>query len=183
MGQQEMEDWATSHFGQATFLCSQIWFTLKIRTIFQGCAENLALRSYRPQAKEDSDEEANDQPPPVEAAPAKEADDDQYEEEVLRQIAKDELNQPERAELEKCLRLKRRFRVNKSSPPGEQMGRLQQEIADTIMLFTSMVRKRLKRHVRLSIVALLSGYVHFRDILHQLLKEKVQKEEEFLWQM
>jgi len=51
------------------------------------------------------------------------------------------------------------------------------------MLYTGMVRKRLGSHVRLSAVSLLTGHVHFRDILNSLLRERVQKEEEFFWQM
>jgi hypothetical protein len=63
------------------------------------------------------------------------------------------------------------------------MDRMQLEIAETIMFYTGMVRKRLVAHVRISTVALLTGYVHFRDIVNTLLREKVQKEEEFFWQM
>jgi hypothetical protein len=63
------------------------------------------------------------------------------------------------------------------------MGRLQQEIADTIMLYTTMVRKRLLPHVRINTVGLLTIYVHFRDTVNAILREKVQKEDEFFWQM
>jgi len=102
---------------------------------------------------------------------------------VLRQIARDEGGCPERAQLEKVLRLKRRFRVVRTATTTVQMERLQQEIADTIMLYTGMVRKRLKGHVRQSTVALLTGYVHFRDILNALVREQVTREDEFFWQM
>lgn len=46
-----------------------------------------------------------------------------------------------------------------------------------------MVRKRLKNSVRQSTVALLTGYVHFRDILNGLMRDKVFKVDEFKWQM
>ena len=39
-----------------------------------------------------------------------------YLEEVHRQIAKDEVSFPERAQLEKVLRLKQRFRIDKKKP-------------------------------------------------------------------
>lgn len=44
-----------------------------------------------------------------------------------------------------------------------------------------MVRKRLASHVRLSAVSLLTGHVHFRDVLNYLLREGVQKGDEFAW--
>jgi dynein heavy chain len=46
-----------------------------------------------------------------------------------------------------------------------------------------MVRKKLKNNVRAATVALLTGYVHFRDILNGLMKDKVYRAEEFKWQM
>jgi len=39
LGTQGAEEWATAWPGQATYLCSQLWFTLRVRTIFAGCAE------------------------------------------------------------------------------------------------------------------------------------------------
>ncbi len=44
-----------------------------------------------------------------------------------------------------------------------------------------MVRKKLKAHVRMSTVALLTVYVHFRDVLAQLMHEKVYKADDFKW--
>lgn len=49
------------------------------------------------------------------------ADERAYTEEVHRQIAKDEIAFPERAQLEKVLRLKQRFRVNKKKSTFKQM--------------------------------------------------------------
>jgi hypothetical protein len=46
-----------------------------------------------------------------------------------------------------------------------------------------MVRKKLKNNVRAATVALLTGYVHFRDILNGLMRDKVYRAEEFKWQM
>jgi hypothetical protein len=66
-----------------------------------------------------------------------------------------------------------RFRVNKKLAAWEQMEKVMAEIADVIMIQAGMVRKRLPRHVRLSTIALLTGYVHLRDVLNQLLLEKV----------
>ena len=39
MGLQEVEQWISSWPGQATFLASQIWFTMKVHAIFAGSAE------------------------------------------------------------------------------------------------------------------------------------------------
>lgn len=100
-----------------------------------------------------------------------------------RQIAKDEVAAPERAQLEKILRLKRRFRVDKSKTAAEQMEKMYKEIADTIILYTGMVRKKLKGNVRAATVALLTGYVHFRDIVNGLVRDRVYKAGEFKWQM
>jgi dynein heavy chain len=63
------------------------------------------------------------------------------------------------------------------------MVKLHHEIASSIIEFTSMVKKRLKSHVRQSTVALLTGYVHFRDILNGLMRDKVYRADEFKWQM
>lgn len=209
MGTVAGEEWATAWPGQATFLCSQLWFTRRVRAIFAGSAEGSSGRygNARPEdegekPEGDAEKAAADSLPATEtaagsattapnAAPgsgnptenAELAEDRAYEEEVMRQIAKDEEFCPERAQLEKVLRLKRRFRVSKSAPAEAQMQRLQQEIAETIMLYTGMVRRRLKSHVRHSTVALLTGFVHFRDILTTLLREKVCREDEFFWQM
>jgi|TARA_B110000285_G_C14858321_1_gene483309 hypothetical protein len=57
-------------------------------------------------------------------------------------------DEPEQVQLEKVLRLKRRFRINKIRPITEQMNEMYQDIANTVILFTSMVRKKLKNHVR-----------------------------------
>jgi hypothetical protein len=50
---------------------------------------------------------------------AEEAEEKAYEDEVQRQIARDEVACPERAQLEKVLRLKRRFRVNRRAAVWE----------------------------------------------------------------
>ena len=63
------------------------------------------------------------------------------------------------------------------------MDKMLREITNMILLFTSMVRKKLAGHMRLSTVALLTGYVHFRDILNGLMRDRVYKAEEFKWQM
>lgn len=63
------------------------------------------------------------------------------------------------------------------------MEKVQKEIAHKILLFTSMVRKKIKSNVRAATVALLTGYVHFRDILNGLMRDKVYRAEEFKWQM
>jgi hypothetical protein len=57
-------------------------------------------------------------------------------------------DEPEQVQLEKVLRLKRRFRINKVRPITEQMNEMYQDIANTVILFTGMVRKKLKNHVR-----------------------------------
>jgi dynein heavy chain len=44
MGTQEVADWVSTWPGQATSLCGQLWFTLRVRAIFVGCAEGLAQR-------------------------------------------------------------------------------------------------------------------------------------------
>lgn len=81
------------------------------------------------------------------------------------------------------MRLKRRFRVHKGKTAPFQFNKAAQEINTTIIAFTAMVRKRLKNNVRASTVALLTVYVHFRDILNGLLRDRVYKADEFKWQM
>lgn len=63
------------------------------------------------------------------------------------------------------------------------MQRLLAEIGQAILHFTGMVRRRLANHVRLSTVSLLTGHVHFRDALNNLVQERVHREDEFAWQM
>jgi hypothetical protein len=46
-----------------------------------------------------------------------------------------------------------------------------------------MVRKKLPNYTRKSAEALLTGYVHFRDIMHGLIKERVFKQDDFKWQV
>lgn len=55
---------------------------------------------------------------------------------------------PEKAQLEKVLRLKQRFRVNKNRSPGKQMEAMQREVTTTILKFTGMVKEKLKKNVR-----------------------------------
>lgn len=59
------------------------------------------------------------------------------------------------------------------------MEAMQREITATILKFTGMVRQKLRRNVRQATVALLTCYVHFRDILNGFIKEQVQSQEEF----
>lgn len=63
------------------------------------------------------------------------------------------------------------------------MRKVIKEIGDTILQYTALVKKRLPHHVRLSTVSLLTGHVHFRDVLKSLLQDRVTKEDEFSWQM
>jgi hypothetical protein len=63
------------------------------------------------------------------------------------------------------------------------MSDMYQAIADNVLQFTGMVKKKLKKHVRQSTVALLTGYVHYRDILKGLMQDRVYKVDEFKWQM
>lgn len=58
-----------------------------------------------------------------------------------------------------------------------------EEVAETILCYTAIVKKRLPSHVRLSAVSLLTGHVHFRDVVKQLQAEQVYREEDFTWQM
>ena len=46
-----------------------------------------------------------------------------------------------------------------------------------------MVRKKLPNYTRKSAEALLTGYVHFRDILFGLIKDRVFKQDDFKWQI
>ena len=39
MGETDVEEWAAAWPGQATYLTCQLWFTLRVRSIFLGCAE------------------------------------------------------------------------------------------------------------------------------------------------
>ena len=94
-----------------------------------------------------------------------------------------ESEEPERGQLEKILRIKRRFRVNKTKPAVEQFDKLLTEIQTQILQYTSMVRKKLPNYTRKSAEALLTGYVHFRDIMHGLIKERVFKQDDFKWQV
>jgi hypothetical protein len=101
------------------------------------------------------------------------ADERAYIEEIHRQIAKDESANPDKAQLEKILRLKQRFRVNKKKPTPKQMDQLLQDIQGNILHFTDTVKRRIKIHVRKSTVALLTGYVYFRDVTNNLIRERV----------
>lgn len=92
------------------------------------------------------------------------ADERAYLEELHRIVKREEESYPERACVEKLLRLRARFRVNKKKPPNEQLEKLQEAILSTITKFTSMVRKKLKNNVRAAATALLTGYVHLRDV-------------------
>ena len=56
MGLQEVEQWISSWPGQATFLASQLWFTMKVHAIFAGSAER-ADRTVRYTAPADEAEE------------------------------------------------------------------------------------------------------------------------------
>lgn len=105
-----------------------------------------------------------------------------YLEELNRQIARDEQNNPELAQFEKVMKFSQRFRVNKDRSSFRQMVSLYRGIQDTIMDFTEMVRKRISYHIRQGTVALLTSYVNFRDIVNSLAREKVETKDEFRWQ-
>jgi len=48
---------------------------------------------------------------------------------------------------------------------------MQREITTTILKFTGMVKEKLKKNVRSATVALLTSYVHFRDIIAGFIKD------------
>ena len=65
MGLQEVEQWISSWPGQATFLASQLWFTMKVHAIFTGSAERAEReRTLRytgaPAEETDEDEEESE---------------------------------------------------------------------------------------------------------------------------
>ena len=91
-------------------------------------------------------------------------------EDVSRQIAKDEFCRPDQAMLEKLLRLKQRFRINRNRHPANQMQEVHKLIAQTVQRLSSMIKQKLKGSVRLSTVALITCYVNFRDILGELIR-------------
>jgi hypothetical protein len=61
------------------------------------------------------------------------------------------------------------------------MDQMLQDIQKNILLFTETVKRRIRIHVRKSTVALLTGYVYFRDITNNLIRERVQSKDEFKW--
>lgn len=107
MGLQDAEAWVSEWPGQATFLSSQIWFTMRVEAIFAGSADRERALRYAgggaAPEKEGSDEDEDDPSGqlPVTGSGAGEGDGDAseeeraYLEEVNRQIAKDEVNAPE----------------------------------------------------------------------------------------
>lgn len=79
--------------------------------------------------------------------------------------------------------MRQRFRVNKHRSTTRQMQTLKKEIIHVVLQLTQMVRKKLAWHVRQSTVSLLTCYVYLRDVVTNLMKEKVQSKDEFLWQI
>ena len=68
MGLQTIEEWVAAWPGQATFLSSQIWFTMKVLSIFAATAErgrNSRLTGGDDDEEEDTDEEDYDDKFPV----------------------------------------------------------------------------------------------------------------------
>lgn len=65
----------------------------------------------------------------------------------------------------------------------EQLEKLQKEIDENIIKFTQIVKKKLKSNVRAAVIALITAYVHYRDVNVELIREKVFKTENFKWQM
>ena len=53
------------------------------------------------------------------------------------------------------------------------MEAMQREVTATILKFTEMVREKLPTNVRQGTVALLTAYVHYRDILNSFIKDQV----------
>lgn len=146
MGLQDVDEWVSSWPGQATYVSSQIWFSMKVISIFAGSADRERALRYAGNAnKEENSKDSKDavsqdsdhelpiektnNMPTVEEDEADAADERAYEEEVNREIAQlMESEEPERGQLEKILRLKRRFRVNKTKSAVEQFDKLMSEI-------------------------------------------------------
>lgn len=203
MDLQEFEEWVASWPGQALFLSSQIWYSMRVEAIYAaslerermarlaGEEEDNAIPSQEPSveveetlAQEESKEDSEDPFGEVkEIVDPEIADERAYLEELHRIVKREEETHPEKALVEKILRLRARFRINKKKPPYEQLEKLQNDIAGTIIKFTSLVRKKLKNCVRAAATALLTGYVHLRDINQGLITERVFKAENFQWQM
>jgi hypothetical protein len=126
MGEQEMQEWIAERPGQSTFLSSQIWFTMRVQAIFAGTAER-GPRYLGNRAEEDEQEGSEADPEeaeskfPVTAPPenkervggenGEEGDPDEdeeraYLEELHRQVAREAVSEPEKAQLERVLRLR-----------------------------------------------------------------------------
>ena len=73
--------------------------------------------------------------------------------------------------------------MNRKKPGTEQFDKMNKEIANMIIFFTGMVRRRLKPYIRFATIGLLTSYVYFRDILNGLIRNKVFKADDFKWQM
>jgi hypothetical protein len=197
---QSAGDWIRSYPGQAVYLTSHIWFNLKIQAIFKAALERDNARSASKEKKgskdqtmeaseesqdvSDDDEGARSPKREVLADDGEETDSDflrAYTEELFRQIKKDEVQQPDKAQLEKVLRLKQRFRVNRNRSAFRSFQTLSRNINDSIISFTEMVRTKLPVPQRLSTVALLVCHVHFRDIVKDLITNQVENKDEFKW--
>ena len=71
-----------------------------------------------------------------------EAEERAYLEALNRKIQQMEHSNPEKAQLEKILRLSQRFRVNANKAPADQMEKMRQDISNMILEFVGMVRKK-----------------------------------------
>lgn len=64
---QELQEWVTEWPGQTTFLSSQVWFTMKVRSIFMSCSQAALMRysNLAPGAESAEAQEALEAPQPV----------------------------------------------------------------------------------------------------------------------
>jgi len=105
-----------------------------------------------------------------------------YLEEIHRDMAKDfQQKFTAKAMLEKVLRIKQRFRINPKRSPVKQMEAVYNDIIATIIRFTGMVKRRLKGSIRQATVSLLTCHVYLRDILGNLMKDRIYNKDDFKW--
>jgi hypothetical protein len=76
-----------------------------------------------------------------------------------------------------------RFREDPSVHPGKLYAKINDEVDQKILIIATFMKKKIKGHVRISGVGLLTILVYYRDLASQLADLKVFKASDFNWEM
>lgn len=208
-----LSEWVHNFPGQCLYTSMQIWFTMKVESIFEGANKRrfMVIRQrqtmrdkmgqrYNEDETDEYDLKLEEPVPKVEDVKetTEEEDSDYSSEETAERIRQEKemkakleaiakANEPvERiylTPLERLMRYAERFLVTPGHHPNKQFSYLTSTIKQKTEILAELLCTPLEQHVRSSAVGLITALVYQRDLSDKMNKQRIYKETDFDWQL